>query len=89
MTEYGPAPVTAAHPSRRLTVIKVHADREQCQGYANCIVAAPDVFDIDDDGIVVVLRDQIEDSERDHVDESVRSCPVAALRLEQLMPAEH
>ncbi|MES3636613.1 ferredoxin [Mycobacterium intracellulare] len=70
-------------------MIRVEADRELCQGYANCIAAAPDVFDIDDDGIVVVLRDEVEDSERARVDESVRSCPVAALRLRQSAPVGH
>jgi ferredoxin len=70
-------------------VIKVEADRELCQGYANCIAASPDVFDIDDDGVVVVLRDEVEDSERVRVEESVRSCPVTALRLQQSVAHEH
>jgi ferredoxin len=63
-------------------VIKVEADRDACQGYANCIAGSPDVFDIDDDGVVVVLRDELEDSEGPRIEESVRSCPVAALRLQ-------
>lgn len=69
-------------------MIEVHADREKCQGYANCIMAAPDIFDVDDDGLVVVLRDEIDNSERDHTDEAVRSCPVAALRLDQSAAAD-
>ena len=70
-------------------MIKIEADRGVCQGYANCLVAAPDVLDIDDDGVVVVLRDEVEDSERGRIEESVRSCPVAALRLHQSQPAGH
>ena len=70
-------------------MIKIEADRELCQGYANCIVAAPDVLDIDDDGVVVVLRDEVEESELGRIEESVRSCPVAALRLHQSQPAGH
>lgn len=58
-------------------MIKIHADQERREGY---FVAAPDVFDLDDDGIVMLLRDEIESSEREHVDESARSYPVAALR---------
>lgn len=62
-------------------MIEVGADHATCEGYANCIMAAPDVFDVDEEGTVVVLRDQVEDSERDRVEESVRSCPVSALWL--------
>ena len=35
------------------------ADFEACQGYANCVDAAPDAYDIDDDGVVVLLKDDI------------------------------
>jgi ferredoxin len=61
----------------------VASDHEKCLGYANCIMAAPDVFDIDDEGVVVVLREAVEDSERGRVAESVRSCPVSALSVSE------
>lgn len=61
---------------------KIIADRSVCQGYANCVVAAGDYFDLDDDALVVILRDDIPDSERKRVDEAARSCPVSALRIE-------
>jgi 3-phenylpropionate/trans-cinnamate dioxygenase ferredoxin reductase subunit len=61
---------------------KVVADLTACQGYANCVVAADDVFDIDDDGVVVVLKATIDDSDRTRVEEAARSCPVSALRVE-------
>lgn len=58
------------------------ADFEACQGYANCVVAAPDVYDIDDDGVVVVLKTEITDEERPRIEEAARSCPVSALIIE-------
>lgn len=58
------------------------ADFTLCQGYANCVDAAPDVYDIDDDGVVVLLRDHITEEERPRIEEAVRSCPVNALRIE-------
>jgi ferredoxin len=58
------------------------ADFTLCQGYANCVDGASDVFDIDDDGVVVLLRDSITDEERPRIEEAVRSCPVSALRIE-------
>ncbi|SFO55620.1 3-phenylpropionate/trans-cinnamate dioxygenase ferredoxin reductase subunit [Pseudonocardia ammonioxydans] len=60
----------------------VKADLEACQGYANCVVGAEDVFDIDDGGIVVLLRTTINDAERSRVEEAARSCPVSALVVE-------
>lgn len=58
------------------------ADFGACQGYANCVDAAPEVYDIDDDGVVVLLKDNITEKERPRVEEAVRSCPVSALRIE-------
>lgn len=58
------------------------ADFGACQGYANCVDAAPEVYDIDDDGVVVLLKEQITDDERPRIEEAARSCPVSALLVE-------
>lgn len=60
----------------------VKADVELCQGYANCVMAADDTFDIDDDGIVVLLRADVPEQDRARVEEAARSCPVTALTVE-------
>jgi 3-phenylpropionate/trans-cinnamate dioxygenase ferredoxin reductase subunit len=60
----------------------VKADLKACQGYANCVAGAEDIFDIDDDGVVVLLRTTIDGSERARVEEAARSCPVNALTVE-------
>lgn len=61
---------------------RLKADLDVCQGYANCVAAAPDTYDIDDDGVVVLLRDEISEEERPRIEEAVRSCPVNALSIE-------
>lgn len=58
------------------------ADLEVCQGYANCVITAPDVYDIDDDGTVVLLKTEISEQERAKVEEAVNACPVSALSIE-------
>lgn len=63
-----------------MTVVK--ADLEACQGYANCVVGADDYFDIDDDGVVVLLKTEVPEGERGRVEEAARSCPVSALVVE-------
>jgi ferredoxin len=61
---------------------KLHADTAACQGYGNCVTRAPDAFDIDDDGVVVVLTDTVTEDQRARIEVAVRSCPVSALRME-------
>jgi ferredoxin len=61
---------------------RIIADRSACQGYANCVVAAGDYFDLDDDALVIVVREDVPDSERKRVEEAARSCPVSALVVE-------
>ncbi|MFE4665535.1 ferredoxin [Streptomyces sp. NPDC056716] len=58
------------------------ADFGMCQGYANCVVAAPDTYDIDDDGVVVLLKDTIAAEDLPRVREAARSCPVSVLTIE-------
>ncbi|MGH3383128.1 MAG: ferredoxin [Nocardioidaceae bacterium] len=61
--------------------MKVQAGLDACEGYANCVMAAPDVFSIDDEGVVVVLDEQPAEEQRSTVEEAVRSCPVLALTI--------
>ncbi|OZC77215.1 ferredoxin [Rhodococcus sp. 06-462-5] len=59
----------------------VKADRSICQGYGNCAMDAPESFDLDDDGLVVALKAQFTEDEREVVAAAVHSCPVRALSL--------
>ncbi|MCV7302381.1 ferredoxin [Mycobacterium barrassiae] len=61
--------------------MRVQADRDVCIQAGNCVMAADAVFDQDDDGIVVVLVDEIPDDQLDHAREAVKLCPSQALRL--------
>jgi ferredoxin len=62
-------------------VVKVQADRDVCISAGNCVMAADAVFDQDDDGIVVVLVDDLPEAEVEHAREAVRLCPSQALRV--------
>jgi ferredoxin len=59
----------------------VRADAGLCQGYANCIMDAGEVFDLDDEGLVIVLKPVITAEERAQVEQAIVNCPVAALSL--------
>jgi len=52
-------------------------------GYANCVIEAPDLFDIDEDtDKAVVLVETPEGDQVTAAREAVRVCPAVALRLE-------
>lgn len=54
----------------------VAADRDRCIGSGQCVLSAPEVFDSDDDGLVVVLRPDRDDAS---VREAIEMCPVNAI----------
>jgi ferredoxin len=58
-------------------------DRDKCTGLGICESIAPEHFEIDDDGSLVVLRHDVRADEQDTLEEAVRACPTAALRLGQ------
>ena len=61
--------------------MKAIADRDVCIQAGNCVMVADAVFDQDDDGIVVVLVDEIPADQVDNAREAVKLCPSQALRL--------
>ncbi len=63
--------------------MKVHADRDVCIQAGNCVMVADSLFDQDDDGIVVVLVDDIPAEEQDKAREAVKLCPSQALTITQ------
>ncbi len=60
----------------------LRADLGVCQGYGNCVIAAEDYFDLDDGGVVVLLRTSVDTGDRGRVEQAVRSCPVSALAVD-------
>ncbi|WNG88221.1 ferredoxin [Mycobacterium sp. ITM-2016-00317] len=65
-----------------MLVSKVVADRELCIQAGNCVMVAGDIFDQDDEGMVVVLDDEVTGDAADRAREAVKLCPASALALE-------
>ena len=63
--------------------MRVTADRDVCISAGNCVMVADAVFDQDDDGIVVVLVDDVPEGEQDRAREAVKLCPSQALRMQE------
>lgn len=62
--------------------LRVIVDLTVCQDHGQCVFAAPDVFDMDDDGKLVVLTAEPDESLRSQAEDAADVCPVQAIRLE-------
>ena len=60
-------------------------DRDVCMGSGNCVFWAPGVFDLDDDGIAVVVGDAT--GRDDEVRKAAANCPTSAIRVDRLQPS--
>lgn len=59
-------------------------EASKCQGYANCLIEAPEIWDFDEDEDRAVLRiPDPGDSLRAKAEASARCCPAQAIRLEE------
>ena len=61
---------------------KVIVDMDVCQDHGQCVFAAPEVFEINDDGRLVVLVDAPDESLRSKVEDAADVCPVQAITIE-------
>lgn len=63
--------------------MKVTLRADRCELHGECMVAAPEVFTIDDDAEVVTILDP-EPGEhlRPAIEEAVMMCPLAAIMIE-------
>jgi ferredoxin len=63
--------------------LRVVLDLDTCQGYANCVMSAPEVFDIaEQTGVAILLQEHPDDTQRAAVEEAVRQCPSESITLE-------
>lgn len=62
--------------------MKIVLDRPRCEGHGLCEEAAPRLMHLDDDGELVLDREEIDGSDVALAKAAARVCPVAALRVE-------
>ena len=65
---------------RRVAGLVVRIDRHLCVGFGDCVDEAPESFELDEEG-VVVLRDHADPPGRERLIRACESCPVDALTL--------
>ena len=63
--------------------MKVVVDLSICDLHGLCVEAAPEVFEIGDDGELHVLNETPPESLRAKVKEAVQGCPTGAISIEE------
>jgi ferredoxin len=63
--------------------VRIRIEPSRCEGFGNCINAAPDIFDMDDEGRVILKLDTVDDSRVDVVRRAVYDCPVNVISFTQ------
>jgi ferredoxin len=60
----------------------VTIDSEKCIASGGCVFACPEVFDQDDDGIVLLLDPHPDESLRAQVLEAIDACPASVIAVD-------
>jgi ferredoxin len=62
-------------------MIEIEVLTERCISSGNCVDLAPDLFEMDDDGLVHALEGRVDDSRRRAIEQAADVCPVQAILL--------
>lgn len=64
--------------------LRILVDQDKCVGAGQCVFTAPDIFEQgEDDGIVVLLTDEPDESRYDAVKQAERLCPAKAIKTQR------
>jgi ferredoxin len=61
--------------------MKVLVDMNLCQSHGECVVVAPEVFELGDDD-VLRWKEDVDDELREKMEEAVDACPMMAISIE-------
>jgi ferredoxin len=63
--------------------MKVQVDFDKCKSNAVCMRAAPEVFEVRDDGFLYVLQEEPKAEQHKRVRAAAKGCPTGAITLEE------
>lgn len=62
--------------------MKIVVDFDLCQSHGLCMEAAPELFEIRDDGFLYILDETPGEALRGKLEQAVRECPTSAIAIE-------
>ncbi len=63
--------------------MKVKVNRDSCIGCGACAAICDDVFEIDDEGLSTLKTEDVEDDNKQEVQDAADSCPTGAIEVEE------
>lgn len=63
--------------------MKVTVDQNICLGCGACQAIAPDVFEINDDGVAQAIVDEVPKDFMEDATDAIEGCPVSAIKTEE------
>ena len=69
-----------------MSEFKVHVDEDLCIGAGQCVLAAPQIFDQDDRGLVILLDATPPPALHEAARKAAKLCPARAITIEEETP---
>jgi ferredoxin len=66
--------------------MKLHVDRDMCQGHSRCYATYPDLFGIDDEGTAFVIVENVPPEWEDRAHNAIANCPERAIHIIEESP---
>lgn len=63
--------------------MRVVVDMNRCESNAICMGIAPEIFELNDDDLLVMLDDHPQESQRGLVLKAINQCPKQAISIEE------
>ncbi|EME22621.1 ferredoxin [Rhodococcus triatomae] len=61
--------------------MRIIADLDRCEGHGLCEEVAPDMYELDENAMVVIVHPDVPESLERPAEAGARVCPVAALKV--------
>ena len=61
--------------------MKISVTQDACVGAGQCALVAPELFDQDDEGIVIALLPEVPEAQEDLARKAASLCPARAIQL--------
>ena len=63
--------------------MEVVLNRDACIGCGACAALCEDIFEIDNEGLSKVIKEEVKDEEVELTRDAIESCPTGAITLEE------
>lgn len=61
--------------------MRVKVEQSKCHGHNRCVALAPEVFDVDDEGLAVVVQEDVPAAQDKRVRRAELACPERAINI--------